>query len=269
MRQQIRYTKAAACARDLLFDTGFDNLLNYPLDLFANGLGATVIFKPLLNSDGRIIFGKRNTVIEVNSNIEFEEKKSFTLAHELGHLIMHKGIELHNDDDRTLTWFNDKEKHHRSKVENEANQFASELLMPSDLFIEKQEGEKFSPDLLRKLAGFFKTSLTSVAFKYLQLGNHPICLFHSRNGKVSYWKRQEEFPHYIVDRTKLNVPNDSVANEFYEKQKIYSKTQSKQPIWKSTWFKMNNWESDNDYNFFEYAIVTPAYDTVLSVVWEE
>lgn len=270
MTKPIKYTKGAAFARDLLLETGFDSLLYYPLDLFANGLGATVISKPLLNSDGRIIFGKKHTLIEINSSIEFEGKKRFTLAHEIGHLIMHKGIDIHNDNEATTSWFDNTEKQaQHSKVESEANQFASELLMPSLLFIQQQKGKKFSPQLLRDLSHYFKTSLTSVAFKYLELGDHPICLFHSYNGKVSYWKRPEEFPHFIVDRTKLVVPDDSVAMEFFEKNKIYPKEQSKQQIWKSTWFLVNNWEKDEDYNFYEFAIATPKYNTVLSVVWEE
>ena len=66
-----RYNKGSAAARDLLDQNGFESLLDFPLELFASGLGATVIEKPLLNSDGRIIFGKKHTVIEINQNIEF------------------------------------------------------------------------------------------------------------------------------------------------------------------------------------------------------
>lgn len=270
MKKLIRYTKGASNAIRILEENGFDDLLDYSLDLFAYGLGATVKYKNLLNSDGRIIFGKKNNLIEINSNIEFEQKKRFTLAHEIGHLVMHKGMDIHNDNDATMSWFNNKEKQAtHSKIENEANEFASELLMPSKLFIEKQKGKKFSPQLLRDLAEYFKTSLTSVAFKYLQLGNHPICLFHSFNGRVSYWKRPDEFPHYIVDRTKLSVPEDSVAYEFFESGKIYRKSQSSQPIWKSTWFELKHWEDDKDFDFYEFTIITPSYNTVLSVVWEE
>ena len=270
MTKLIKYTKGASHALKVLDENGFDDLLDYSLDLFAYGLGATVKYKSLINSDGRIIFGKKNTLIEINENIEFEQKQRFTLAHEIGHLVMHKGIDIHNDNDATMSWFNTKEKQAiHSKIESEANEFASELLMPSKLFIEKQKNKKFSPQLLRDLADYFKTSLTSVAFKYLQLGNHPICLFHSYNGKVTYWKRPDEFPHFILDRTKLSVPEDSVASEFYQEGKIYSKNQSKQSIWKSTWFELKDWEDDNDFDFFEYAIVTSSYNTVLSVVWEE
>ncbi|WP_378291948.1 ImmA/IrrE family metallo-endopeptidase [Aquimarina rubra] len=270
MKNNLRYNRGSAAAKDLLEQNGFDNLLDFPLDLFASGLGATVIEKELLNSDGRIIFGKKHTIIEINEEIEFEQKKRFTLAHEIGHLVLHKGIEIHNDNESTTSWFNNKEKQARNgRVEYEANQFASELLIPSLLFIERQEGKKFSPQLLRDLAVYFKVSITAIAFKYFQLGDHPICLFHSHNKKVSYWMWPDNYPHYIIDRTRLTPPEDSVAMEFFEKGKIYSKHQSKQQIWKSTWFDLKSSQSDTDFNFYEYCIVSNAYNSVLSVVWEE
>lgn len=270
MTMKKRFNRGSATARDLLNNHGFESLMEFPLTLFAHGLGATVIEKPLLNSDGRIIFGKNHTLIEIDENITFQEKKRFTLAHEIGHLVLHKGIDIHNDNDRTTSWFNDKEKQaHHGKIEYEANQFASELLIPSKLFYTKQQGEKFSPQLLKDLANFFKVSITSIAFKYFELGDHPICLFHSYDKTVKYWKWPEGYPHFIVDRTRLSPPEDSVAMEFFEKQKIYPKYQAKQPIWKSTWFDLKNWENDNDFNFFEYCIISSVYNTVLSVVWEE
>ncbi|WP_170164475.1 ImmA/IrrE family metallo-endopeptidase [Sinomicrobium pectinilyticum] len=265
-----RFNKGSAAARNLLNTYGFESLLDFPLDLFAHGLGATVVEKPLLNSDGRIISGQKHTIIEINENIEFEEKKRFTLAHEIGHLILHKGLDVHNDNEATTSWFNNKEKQAKNgKIEYEANQFASELLIPSHLFHEKQKGKKFSPDLLKELATFFKVSITSITFKYFELGDHPICLFHSHNKSVSYWKWPEGYPHYIIDRTKLEPPEDSVAMEFFEKGKIYPKQFSKQQIWKSTWFELKDWEDDNDFNFFEYCIISSTYNSVLSVVWEE
>ena len=90
------------------------------------------------------------------------------------------------------------------------------------IFYEKQKGNKFSPELLRDLSNYFKTSLTSVAFKYLELGDHPICLFHFFNKVVKYWMRNDDFPHYIIDKTKLAPPEDSVAMEYFEKGKIYT-----------------------------------------------
>jgi hypothetical protein len=55
--------------------------------------------------------------------------------------------------------------------------------------------------------------------------------------------------------------------EFYAHQTIYSQEESAQEIVKSTWFKTRGY--DDNAPFYEYAIVTKNYNTVLSVVWED
>jgi len=270
MKNQIRYTRGALAAKGVLSENGFKEIINYPLDLFAEGLGATVLFKSLHKSDGRIIFGNRRALIEINKDIQYEPRQRFTLAHEIGHLVMHPGIDVHNDTEASTSWFNSKESQSKTGiVEYEANQFASELLIPSEIFYLKQKGEKFSPDLLRSLAVFFNASITATAFKYFELGDHPICLVHCYNNIVKYWKRPEDYHHYIKDRTKLTPPDDSVAGEFFDNGTVYSKAESAQEIWKSTWFEMKDSEDDSDYEFFEYCITHSGAKMTLSVIWEE
>ncbi len=257
-------SRGKAAAQKLMDECGIDDPIEIPLDLIVFGRGATLIEKSLRNSEGRIVFGDDSAIITVNSDIQYAGKKRFVIAHELGHYEMHRDvITVHNDTDATLEFFKN------GNQETEANEFASELLMPENLFKRECASKKFSPDLLRQLSERFQTSITSVAYKYFELGSHPICLFYSHNNKVKYWKRPENYPHFINDRTKLPPPDDSVAREFFEKGKIYSKDQSKQPIWKSTWFELKHWENDNDFKFYEYCIITPKYNTVLSIVWEE
>ncbi|MCB0460073.1 MAG: ImmA/IrrE family metallo-endopeptidase [Flavobacteriaceae bacterium] len=257
-------SKGKRAAQRLMLECGIDDPTEFPLDLIVHGRGATLVEKPLKNSEGRIVFGKSKVIITVNSDIIYLGKKRFVIAHELGHFEMHRNlVPLHHDTDATLEYFKN------GHQETEANEFASELLMPEKMFKKECENKKFNPDLLRYLADRFQTSITSVVYKYFELGDYPICLFYSYNNKVQYWKRPEGYPHFINDRTKLAPPEDSVAAEFFDEQKIYKKERSKQQIWKSTWFEMKHWENDNDYNFFEYCIVTPSYNTVLSIVWEE
>lgn len=257
-------SRGKSVAQKLMIECGIDDPTEFPLDLIVYGRGATLIEKSLKNSEGRIVFGQNSAIITINSDIPYEGKKRFVIAHELGHFEMHRNvIAVHNDTDATLEFFKN------GNQETEANEFASELLMPEHLFKKECAGKKFSPDLLRQLSDRFKTSITSVAYKYFELGSHPVCLFYIHNNQVKYWKRPENYPHFINDRTRLSPPEDSVASEFFEKGKIYTKDQSKQPIWKSTWFDLKSWENDNNYKFFEYCIITPKYNTVLSIVWEE
>lgn len=264
-------SRGALAAKRLLEECGIDNPTEIPLELIVSGRGATLRYEPLKNSDGRIVFGERKTIISVNSNLEFEGRKRFTIAHELGHHEMHRStLEVHNENESTLSWFDDKVNRSKKGIqEAEANQFASELLMPSDIFFSECSEYEFSPGLIRHLSDKFSTSRTSTVFRYLELGPHPICVFYCHNNKVLYWKKSEAFKNFIIDRINLSPPDDSVAAEYFNDGKIYSKTQSKQQIWKSTWFDMKEWENDRNYKFYEYCIVTPSHNTVLSVVWEE
>ncbi|KAA6323720.1 hypothetical protein EZS27_026866 [termite gut metagenome] len=138
--------------------------------------------------------------------------------------------------------------------------------MPKKEFIVFTTKKVFSPNLLRDIADYFQTSITSVAFRYLELGKHPIFLFHCKDGKVIYWKNIENYYRKVKDITKLSVPNNSVAMEFFNDATIYSKDESAQEIVKSTWFETKQYDLDGKY--FEYCIVTKNYNTVLSVVWE-
>ena len=251
-------------AKQLLSEYGIRDITSISLEDLAFASGAVIEETDSINADGRTVFGLKYAIIKINKNIQYIGKRRFTIAHEIGHLILHRNIQpIFFDNDSTLEYFK------KGHQEAEANEFASELLMPETQFRTACMGKKFSPDLLRQLAERFQTSITSIAYKFFQFGNHPICLVYSYNNKVLYWKRPEGYDHFLVDYSRLPPPNGSVAHEFFKEKTIYSRNQSKQQIWKSTWFKVNTWENDNDTKFFEYCIITPRFNTVLSVIWQE
>ena len=97
--------------------------------------------------------------------------------------------------------------------------------------------------------------------------DRPIFLFHCRDKKVIYWKNTNDYYRKVKDITRLHPPLESVAMEFFNEGTIYRKEESAQEIEKSTWFETGKYDSDDEY--FEYAIVTKDYNTVLSVVWED
>jgi Zn-dependent peptidase ImmA (M78 family) len=251
-------------AKQLLKQYGIRDITSISLEDLAYARNAIIEETASLNADGRTIFGTKYAIIKINKNIEYIGKKRFTIAHEIGHVELHRGVQsIFLDNDNTLEYF---QKGHQ---ESEANEFASELLMPEDQFRTECKGKKFCPELLRWLSERFQTSITSTAYKYFEHGNQPICLVYSFNNKVLYRKWPVGYDHFLIDFNRLAPPDGSVANEFFKENRIYPRNQSKQQIWKSTWFKVNNWENDNDTKFFEYCIITPKYNTVLSVIWEE
>lgn len=258
-------------AKRILGETGFDEVTDIPFDMLVAGLGGTLIEQPLKHCDGKIVFGTTKTLIKVNSDIEFAERKRFVIAHELGHLVMHKNMDLPADNFSTLNVIAGTEQFLKNgRQELEANEFASELLMPTALFLREAKGKKFSPQLLKHLSQRFKTSLTATVFKYLQLEElHPICVVFTENGNVRFWKKSDGLKVWVGDITRVPPPSDSVAMEYIKAGYgyLYSEDEKAQAISKSTWFDLGKYGEDTD--FYEYCIPTKKYKTVLSVIWED
>jgi Zn-dependent peptidase ImmA (M78 family) len=101
-----------------------------------------------------------------------QARKRFTLAHEIGHLTLHRGRPLIVDAavrinlrDRTSATATDRE-------EIEANQFAAELLMPVRMMMEAvADAKATTPDeLQRELARRFRVSEEAMGYRLVNLG---------------------------------------------------------------------------------------------------
>ena len=273
-----RLTNGHVYAQKLLSDLGFDDIIDIPIDLFASGLyeitgfDVIVIEEPLANCDGKIIFGKNKVIIKVNSEIQFEARKRFVIAHEIGHLIMHKHLQIADDSTCNFEIFQGMEKVLKNGIQEiEANEFASELLMPKKVFItETQKTKKFSPLVIKKLADKFKTSITATTFKYIDSNLHPICVFFIENGKVKYWKKSADMRVKVRDYIHLAPPKDSVAMEYLDGnyEYLYSFESKPQEISKSTWFELSEFDNE-DSDFYEFCIPTKEFKTILSIIWED
>jgi hypothetical protein len=267
-----RSTNAHIQAQELLANCGLDEITDLPMDLFVAGLDAILIEEELNHCDGKIIFGKSKVVIKVNSLIKFAERKRFVAAHEIGHLLMHKNMQLPEDTFQNFNIIEGMEKALKfGKQELEANEFASELLMPEKLFLKEAKGKKFTPLLIKQLAERFKASLTTTIFRYLQFEElHPLCLVFIDNGIVKYWKKSDELKVWLGDFTRIAPPTDSVAAEYIEKDYafLYRLEEKAQVVNKSTWFKLLDY-NDEDSDFYEYCIPTRKYKTIVSIIWED
>ena len=249
-------TNGHTYAKQLLSNCGLDEITDLEMDLFVAGLDAMLIEEPLSNCDGKIIFGDKRAIIKIDSKIQFIERKRFVTAHEIGHLIMHRNMQLPDDTFFNFNIIAGMEKTLKNgKQELEANEFASELLMPEKL-------------LIKQLAERFKVSLTATLFRYLQFDLHPICIVFIENGKVKYWKKSEDLKVWLGDYNRLPPPSDSVAMEYIQKDYafVYKLEEKVQTINKSTWFNLN--EDDEDTDFYEYCIPTKRHKTILSIIWE-
>ena len=260
--------KGSNKAKEILDLIGYDDISDISMEDLMCGFDIIYKEEDLHNSDGKIVRGKFRTLIKVNKSLISEQRKRFVAAHELGHHFLHKKLELHNDNAKTLNWFNVEKQAQRGIQEYEANDFASELLMPEDIFRDFNKSRPFSPQLINDISTRFRTSITSVIYRLLTLDISPVFVVFISNGCVHYWRKSNDLKVWIPDITKLPPPENSVAMEYLEADYdfIYKGTEKAQLISKSTWFKLNDQEDDID--FYEYCIPTKQYKTIISVIWE-
>jgi Zn-dependent peptidase ImmA (M78 family) len=256
-------------AQNLLNSIGLDEITHMDLKVFAAGLDAIVIEEDLNKCEGRIIFGERQSVIKIDSAIKSLARKRFVIAHEIGHLIMHKGVSLPEDTFYHFNLIEGIEDYLKFGIQEvEANEFAGELLIPTHLFEIEARGKKFGPKLIKELATRFQTSLTAVIFKYLKCDISPICVVQIMNGKVRYWKKTPSMRIWVGEINKLPPPGDSVAMEYLKNKYgyVYYLEEKAQKIKRSTWFELIGDQEDNE--FYEYSIPTKVHESILSVIWE-
>lgn len=256
-------------AKKILNEIGFDEITELSNSELVSGFGIIFISEPLNNADGKIIRGKTKTIIKVNSLIPYAERIRYVVAHELGHYFLHDKLEIHTDNSKTLNWFKVENQAKRGLQEYEANDFASELLMPETVFRKFIEHKPFTPSLIKEISIRFQTSLTSVVYRLITLDVFPLLVVFISDGIVRYWRKSPDLKGWLKDLTKLSPPEDSVAKEYIDAdyEFIYKGAEKAQEIERSTWFKLYKDQEDSD--FLEYCIPTKQYKTIISIIWEE
>ena len=103
------------------------------LDSIAWERGATVLYKPLRSAEARLAAVGNRAIITISSSVEDPHRRRFSIAHELGHLEMHRhhsSVVLCTGQD-----IDDWEKQRAgTSLEREASEFASALLLPERFF---------------------------------------------------------------------------------------------------------------------------------------
>lgn len=170
-------------AQELVEEFGADKA-PIPVERIAKFLGAQIRYSPLDNElSGMIYIQDEIPIIGVNS-LHHPNRQRFTIAHEIGHLRLHKDVisgHVHVDKqfdmpikalmrDPTAAQGTD-------SIEIQANQFASELLIPSKLLSPYLSSERTidiendGEDFFDKLAKKFRVSRQALDFRIRNLNS--------------------------------------------------------------------------------------------------
>ncbi len=212
------------------------------------------------NADGRIVFGDQKASITVNQSITYPGKLRFVSAHELGHFMMHKGIQpIFTDDDKTIMdWYKS------GSHEVEANYFASEFLMPEHLVRNYCKGEGFSKSLMEDLAEDFQMSISATIYKYFSLDLYPLTIIFSQDGIIRWYRKSDDFPFTYLPAYSSKVPVNTVAGEYFHKK---IKRDNLEKVYADEWF--TDYSIDSNQELFETCFYSDRYNFVISILWDE
>ena len=232
------------------------------LELIAWERGAMVQYKRLDGTEARLAVVGNRAIIAVSNSIENPCRKRFSIAHELGHLEMHRqnsSVMLCTNEDIN-DWGG---RRTDANLEREANEFAAALLLPERFFASLCKGEDPSLDLVAGLAETFDVSLTATALRYLNFCDEACAVVFSQDGHIKWFRGSKEFEEtgvFIDVRSKLDP--SSLAASFFWGRTV--RTTPKR-VGASTWFEPGRYRDDASIR--EQSWVMPSYNAVLTLLW--
>lgn len=250
-------SKAEAAASEIISDWDIKNPSEIDVEAFAYERNFIICRKPLKSAQARLLILPPFCSLTLNTDITNKGQIRFAIAHELGHYELHynnQSLLLINDEDI----FNVNQD---SKIESEANSFASELLMPSSLFSSYCQGHEPDFSLIQYIAKEFNTSITATAFKYVNFTTHPCALIVSENKIIKWRSFSDDFPY----KNEIVKKGDFLKEDAFAYD-LYSGNVQEKPelISASSWFESY---PEHDIEIHEHSLYLKSYNTVLSLLW--
>lgn len=204
-----------SAAQELHNLLGWRSPEDFTLEEIANALGIFIKEELIKGAEGRILINGDIGIISLNSLIKNAGKKNFVIAHEIGHFILHKHLTiLFSDTYKTLSEWYKKGIH-----EVQANKFAAELLMPTELFKSRVVGKKLNIALINEVSSYFKVSLTATFLRYITHGTYPIMVIYIEEGLIKWKQCSNNFPfHYLPINS--TVPAWTVAGDYFNRNQL-------------------------------------------------
>jgi Zn-dependent peptidase ImmA (M78 family) len=146
-----------------------------PVEKIARHLGAQLRFSPLDGEISGMIYIKDGVPIIGINSLHHPNRQRFTIAHECGHLLLHRPLithEIHVDKKFPVLRRDDKSATGTEKIEIQANQFAAELTMPHVLLLAELGNNIVDIDdsaLIERLAQQFKMSTDAMKIRVVNL----------------------------------------------------------------------------------------------------
>jgi len=193
-------------------------------------------------------------------------RRRFSLAHELGHyhIPRHKnvGVALYCADADLRAREID-----ARRLEWEANDFATELLMPRRLFARDVAGREATFRTVTELAdpGMYDVSLTAAAWRLVETSREACALVVSVDGHVEWLVRSEAW-RYPLAEWRRPLPRGSAGEAVARGESPNPRAEPVDPlVWLSS--SDGRWLGGDSVEMFESTHSIPRLGQVLSLLW--
>lgn len=227
---------------------------DFPVDVFkiAETLGAQIICADIGDKEGVLYKNTENPLIILNSKSDHHERKKFTVAILLGHLVMPWHLK------QTFSRLGDKKTlDHEDPLEIEARQFAGELMLPGAIV--KRDFKKIAPsiEIFEKLAHEkYKCSMTALAHKYSEYYGAKAIYLTSEKDSITR-SYAASFPLKLVER----IMPGSFAHDFINNPPIAKETRCGF-VNGSIWFE----GISPSIEVYEESMLDPKYGITVTVI---
>ena len=146
-----------------------------PVTDLARAVGATLRVGPLEQELSGFLLRRGTTAIIGVNALHPRSRQRFTVAHEIGHLLLHQDMTEHVDRGISFYFRDERSSQAAIRQEIDANQFAAELLMPRPMIdaLVRETVDVHDDDLLEELAAHFDVSVQALTYRLTNLGLRP------------------------------------------------------------------------------------------------
>jgi Zn-dependent peptidase ImmA (M78 family) len=239
-------------AKDLLDELGITEPDEIDLEAIAQYVGATVTRDKMIGAEARIVGLNDQAIITVNED-SLPMRQRFSIGHELGHWMYDRGrIDMSCGADKQERFYTGTDK------ESLANEFATELLLPSSMFTLRLAKRPPTLEVIKQLRDVFRASFTATARRVVDLGAHPAMVICSSLTKRVWFKASAEIEGRLWPNNQTS--KDTLAYELLKRSDYGEATEE---VDADAWIDRENSE---DYVLVESSVkVTP--ELAVSVLW--
>lgn len=197
-------------AEALLWSYGVTEPKQIDLDAIACDQHVSVRYRNLEGCEARLVAGRDQAVISVNTLGSSPGRQRFSLAHELAHWLCDRRAGSFLCAKTDIGPQNAQAK----SVESQANAYASQLILPTYLVDPWLAGRATSLASARTLAAEFRSSVTAAAIKLVKRTPHVALVARHGQGKLMWHQRSPSMSSDFYVLPELHQETDAFTLNF-------------------------------------------------------